>query len=47
MVGKHNSMDMNWGQPQKTVKDREGWLAEDHGVTKSDLVTEQQQQHAR
>ena len=41
-----NSMDMNLGQLWKIVKDRKDWHAEVHGVTKGDLVTEQQQQQA-
>ena len=30
-----DSMDMNWSKLQETVKDREAWHAEVHGVTKS------------
>ena len=29
-----DSMDMNWSKLQETVKDREAWHAEVHGVTK-------------
>ena len=44
-----NSMDMNLGKLQETVRDRKTWNAAVHGVAKvrHDLVTEpqQQQQH--
>ena len=30
-----NSMDTNLSKPQEIVKDREGWCAAVHGVTKS------------
>ena len=30
-----NSMDMNLGKLQKTVRDREAWHVAVHGVTKS------------
>ena len=30
-----NSMDMNFSKLQETVKDREAWGAEVHGITKS------------
>ena len=30
-----NSMDMNLGELQKMVRDREAWRAAVHGVTKS------------
>ena len=40
-----NSMDMNLGKLQETVRDRETWHAAVHGVAKvrHDLVTEPQQ----
>ena len=31
-----NSMDMILSKLQKLLKDREGWCAADHGVTKSE-----------
>ena len=37
-----NSMNMNLSKLQEIVKDRESWHAAVHGVTNSDLVTEQQ-----
>ena len=33
-----DAMDMNLGKPQEMVRDREAWLAVDHGVTKSDTT---------
>ena len=38
MSGITNSMDMNLGKLQEMVRDREAWLAVDHGVTKSDTT---------
>ena len=40
------AMDMNLGEPQKMVRDREAWRAAVHGVTKSQThwATEQQEQ---
>ena len=35
MVGIINSMEMSLSKFQKIVKDREGWRAAVHGVTKS------------
>ena len=40
-----DSMDMNLGNLQETVRDREAWHAAVHGVrVRHNLVTEQQQQ---
>ena len=38
------AMDMNLGEPQEMVRDREAWRAAVHGVTKSQThwATEQQ-----
>ena len=33
-----DAMDMNLGKLQEMVKDREAWLAVDHGVIKSDMT---------
>ena len=33
-----DAMDMNLGKLQEMVKDREAWLAVDHGFTKSDTT---------
>ena len=33
-----NSMDMSLSELQKTVKDREAWLAAVHGVTELDMT---------
>ena len=33
-----DAMDMNLGKLQEMVRDREAWLAVDHGVTKSDTT---------
>ena len=43
------SMDISLSKLQEIVKDREGWCAAIHGVTKSwtQLVTEQQQQYVQ
>ena len=35
MNGISDWMDMNLGKPREMVKDREGWCAAVHGVTKS------------
>ena len=35
MDGIISAMDMNWGKPQKIVRDREAWCAAVHGVAKS------------
>ena len=36
--GINNAMDKNLGKLQEMVRDREAWLAVDHGVTKSDTT---------
>ena len=38
MDGIIDAMDMNLGKLQEMVRDREAWLAVDHGVTKSDTT---------
>ena len=40
-----DSMDMSLSRLQETVKDRETWYAAVLGVAKSQLATEQRQQH--